>query len=108
MANRGLLHRSQLDSFKAWLEACNYQILKPKGNYEVLRWKGDTGKPMPIVFDRHKGDHYTLNGQAEKFVRRFLKVIVQDDEMDFGVIDDIYGDLPDGAFLAIAEENGLI
>lgn len=73
MANRNTLHRSKLPEFEQWLRDKGFQLRKPKGHYEVLRWVGRPGRPMPIVFDRHKGDHLTLNSQAEVYCTMWLE-----------------------------------
>lgn len=73
MANRCLLHRNKLADFEAWLRRKGCQLRKPQGYYELLRWVGVPNRPMPIIFDRLKGDHLTLNSSAEKYVREWLK-----------------------------------
>lgn len=73
MAHRSLLHRNSLDSFKCWLVDNNIKIKENKGSFEVLRWLGEKGRPMPIIFDRHGGDHYTCNHEAVKYVRKWLE-----------------------------------
>lgn len=108
MARRNLLHRDKLIEFECYLKVKGHTLLEPKGDYELLRWKGEKGKPMPIVFDRNKGDHLSLNDSAEKYVREFLGWQASGSDLDFEFMEDIYGDLPDGAFFAIAEENGLL
>ncbi|MDB4575401.1 hypothetical protein N9112_00395 [bacterium] len=73
MANRNTLHRNKLDAFIEWLQSEGHKLSPPIGAYEVLRWKGKSGEPMPIVFDRHGGDHLVLNGSAENYVKRWLR-----------------------------------
>jgi len=73
MRSRHLLHRSKLEEFKQYLIDQGIEVLPNKGDYEVLRWKGLAGTPMPIVFDRHGGDHFTTNGEASKYVFRWIK-----------------------------------
>jgi hypothetical protein len=72
MRARNLLHRTKLDEFKQWLESHGHRLQEPKGDYEVLRWKGKKGKPMPMVFDRHEGDHLTTNATATGYVRQWV------------------------------------
>ena len=73
MANRSLLHRNKLELFKEWLLNNNYDISKTKGDYEAVRWKGKKGEPMPMIYDRHRGDHLTGNDSAVPYVYNFLK-----------------------------------
>jgi len=73
MSNRSLLHRSKLEEFKQWLADNGWKIEKPNGGYEVLRWKGETRQPKPIIYDRHDGDHYTANDAAVPYVYQFIK-----------------------------------
>lgn len=74
--DRALLHKTKLDDFRAWLIAQGYEIRKLPctfGFYEVLRWRGVSGEPMPIIFDRHDAtEHYTCNASAVRYVRRWL------------------------------------
>jgi len=72
MGNRSILHRTKLNDFKEWLKSRGIAIHPCKGQYEVLRWEGKQGQPMPMVFDRHDGDHYTVNVAAEPLVRKWL------------------------------------
>ena len=73
MARRDLLHKTKLKEFRDWLERNGLSVLPPVGDYEVLRWKGVAGHPMPIVFDRHEGTgHYTCNRSAERYVQNWL------------------------------------
>jgi hypothetical protein len=82
VASRNLLHVDKLEAFRAWLEASGYRILPPRGEFEVLRWKGNPGRPMPIVFWRGAKPtkerpyailHYTTNDAAYSYVRRFIR-----------------------------------
>ncbi len=74
MANRELLHRSKLLEFRDWLRSKGVQLLEPHSEYEVVRWMGRPGRPMPIIFGRRRrGDHLTLNAEAERWVRRWLR-----------------------------------
>jgi len=74
MSDKGLLAKSKLPAFKAWLEEHGYKVLRPTGPFEVLRWKGPVGVAMPIIFERHQGTvHFTCNRSAEPFVRRWIR-----------------------------------
>lgn len=72
MRNRSLLHANKLADFTEYLETNNHKILPIKGAYEVWRWKNKSGKPMPILFTRLKGDHYTSNSSATPFGMKFI------------------------------------
>lgn len=86
MANRSLLHRNKLQEFRQWLVSTGHTILEPKGDYEVLRWKHSPpyreGEPMPIVFDRNRGDHLTVNMYATRYVFEWLRGKQQCDDSD--------------------------
>ena len=74
MSEKGLLTKAQLPEFKAWLKLEGYEVMAPKGDYEVLRWRRKPGKPMPIIFERlNAPEHYTCNNAAAPFVRQWIK-----------------------------------
>lgn len=73
MRDRALLHRTKLDAFRAWLVANGYDPSGPRGDFEVLRWKGKPRKQMPMIFDRMSGDHLTSNCTATEYVLRFIR-----------------------------------
>lgn len=74
MANRSLLHRNRLEEFTTWLKRHDYELLEPKGEYEVLRWRGEPSMPMPIVFTKLSNhEHLSCNNGAVPYVRRFLE-----------------------------------
>ena len=75
MRSRNLLHSKDVERFKQWLIDKGYKLEKPKGFYEILRWKGNKGKPMPMVFRRYNGAqvHVTTNVTAEGYVRAFIR-----------------------------------
>lgn len=102
MARRDLLHRNKLDYFKAWLVANGYQVLDPKGDYEVLRWKPTGGGPMPIVFDRHGGDHLAINNAATPYVNRCLR---QRGSFTLGEMRDAYNKATSGEQLTPGERE---
>jgi hypothetical protein len=72
MANRNTLHRNMLGDFQRYLVKRGETLLIPKGTWEVLRWQPPPGQPMPIVFDRLKGDHLSINDAAWPYVKAFL------------------------------------
>ena len=71
MATRNLLHRNKLEAFKLWL---GDRALTPKGEWEVVRWKGPQGQPMRIVFDNdHSCEHLSCNDAAVRDVMTFIR-----------------------------------
>jgi len=73
MANRSDLAITELDKFESWLVGRGYKILETKGCYEELRWKGDKGQPMPIIFKKDSAKvHLSCNDSAHRFVRTYL------------------------------------
>lgn len=74
MANRGLLALHKVAEFKSYLEQRGLRPESGKAEYEVLRWKGKPGKPMPIVFNRNGDrDHLSCNDAAVPYVRAFIR-----------------------------------
>lgn len=73
MRTRALLHRNKLEDFKKWLLANGYEYKENQGTYEILRWKGKAGQPIPMIYDRDRGDHLTASNSAYSFVRRFIR-----------------------------------
>ena len=74
MANRNTLAISKLEEFKEWLISEGFKMIKPKGVYEVLRWKSDgKGEAMPIVFKAKSRVHLSCNESAARFVRVWLR-----------------------------------
>lgn len=73
MGTKALLHRNKIEEFKEWLEINNHFVLPIRGNYELLRWKGEPGKAMPIVFNRNTGDHLSVNESAVPYVHSFIR-----------------------------------
>lgn len=72
-ANRGILSKHQLRWFKAWLIKNGYKLLEPVGEYEKLRWKPESGKAMPIIFNKQSAIvHYTCNTAAIPFVMKWI------------------------------------
>lgn len=75
MANRCLLHKKKLEALRWWLTKEGWELLPTKRSFEVLRAKKD-GK-LFIVFDKSdaSAQHYTVNDEDVKLVRKFLKGI---------------------------------
>ena len=75
MANRSALAISKLDDFKEWLAGKGVKFKKPKGDYEVLRWKSDVkGEAMPIVFINYSSNmHYSCNNSAATYLSAYFR-----------------------------------
>ena len=73
MAIRNVLHRTKLDEFKSFIEELGYTLLKPKGDFEVMRWQNDKGKAMPIIFNGSSPEHLSCNNAARPFVYKFTR-----------------------------------
>lgn len=74
MASRNLLAIDKLQEFKDWLVRQGFSIKPCKGQYEVLRWKGPKGRPLPIVFRQAASKvHLTCNHEAAQYVREWLR-----------------------------------
>lgn len=72
MAKRNLLHKKNLEEFKAWLVDHGRTLLPTKGDYEVLRWKHGKGD-MPIIFNGKSPVHYSCNDVAIPSIRKFIE-----------------------------------
>ena len=73
--SRGLLHRSKLAAFKEYAVRNELWREEPsKGAFEVFRaWKLKGGKKVWIfVYDRYRGDHFTVHGLAVGVASRFV------------------------------------
>lgn len=68
--SRNTLHRSQLASFRDWLETDGWEIEQVKGDYKVLRAR--KGKRLLLVYDRIGGDHLSYADTFEGVIRAFL------------------------------------
>ena len=75
MANRNTLAISKLEEFKEWLIEQGVKPLKPKGCYEVLRWKSDCkGEAMPVIFQKDSATvHLSCNESAYRFVKVWIR-----------------------------------
>ena len=76
MANRNTLAIIKLEDFKDWLRSRNIELLEPKGDYEVLRFKSDLkGQAMPVIFKKSDAKtHLSCNESAYGFVTTWLRV----------------------------------
>ena len=74
MANRHLLAVNKLEDFKNWLIGNDWQIEKPKGNYEVLRARKDTERLPLIVYKKDKDGliHLSVSDWNTKYVYEFI------------------------------------
>lgn len=70
MANRNTLHKTKIDEFKSFIKWLGYKEEKPKGQFEVMRFK-IPGHPVGIVFNGKSPEHYSLNNAAAFFMGRF-------------------------------------
>jgi len=68
-----MFERRLIGEFKGWLEAQGKTLLEPQGDYEVLRWQGESCRPMPIIHRRARTRDFSVNREAEKMVKKFLK-----------------------------------
>lgn len=73
MAIRNMLHKNQLEPFKAFLESRGYMILPTVGKWEVLRAKCGKGSPV-IVYERKDAkEHLSIMDKDYHLVREFLE-----------------------------------
>ena len=71
--SRNLLHKSKLETLKAWLESQGIQHRPPRGDYQVLQVQAKAPHWF-CVFDRHTApEHYTVDSRMEPLVRRFIR-----------------------------------
>lgn len=71
MANRALLHRSKLESFMQWMIEHEWVAMLTKGEYEAARLRKNNR--WFILYDRDRGDHFTLRDIDQNIVRTFQK-----------------------------------
>jgi hypothetical protein len=69
MASRALLHRSDIEDFSDWTKANGFTVHEPKGDFEALRIRKN--KQWVIVYDRIRGDHFTVRDQDYPLVRAY-------------------------------------
>lgn len=73
MANRGLLARTHLPAFRAWLAERGWVEQPKKGGYEVARFTHPTEKPL-ILYEREGATvHVTVQEKDWRMVREFIK-----------------------------------
>jgi len=72
MADRSLLHLSQLHDFVAFARGLGYVEEPTKGLYEVLRLRHRT-LPVLIYHRRTGADHASAEGDGLRLVRAFLR-----------------------------------
>lgn len=73
MAERGLLARTSLPAFRAWLAERGWVEGATKGKYEVARWTHDEQKPL-ILYARERATvHVTVTADDWRLVAQFLK-----------------------------------
>jgi hypothetical protein len=75
MRSRALLHKSKLSEFNEWVISRGWKLYPPKGDYEVLvakRKKPDGTTECAKVYDRNRGDHFTVFGPSLRLALEFL------------------------------------
>ena len=72
MSNKNVLHRSKLEEFREWLIDKDIVIKDNKGDFEVLRFKAQSGA-MPIIFNGASSEHLSCNQAAIGFVHDFIQ-----------------------------------
>lgn len=74
MANKHTLHRNHIPDFLKWLEANDWEILVPKGYYEVIRATHPRRQhPLLIYTSLRDPAHYTVRDRDMPVIWRFLK-----------------------------------
>lgn len=89
MANRRILHRNRLESFKEYLMSKGWTIQDTKGLYEVLRAvnKEVTKRPL-IIYDGKSKEHLSVDDRDFWIVKDFLnnrkiELVIKIPEEDF-------------------------
>lgn len=73
MANRRILHRNHLDTFKEWLKNDGWEIEDTKGLYEVLRARKEGRREPLIIFEKADAkQHYSVMDRDVWVVKTFL------------------------------------
>ena len=73
MAKKNILHRSKLDSFKAYLKANGWLLQDTKGMYEVLRAVNPEVQKRPlIIYDGKSKEHFSVDDRDFRIVRDFI------------------------------------
>lgn len=67
--------QEEFEFFRYWLLTTQRVEPLPVSNpFELLRWKNaKEGRPMPICFRRIRTDRVTLNGEAAREYKRYLR-----------------------------------
>jgi len=74
MAMRNLLHKTKLSAFESWIKNRDDCFIMPtKGQFEVLRFKANSSRSMPMIFKGKSADHYSCNEASIPFVKQFIR-----------------------------------
>ena len=92
MANRCILHRNHLDTFKEWLKNDGWEIEDTKGLYEVLRARKEGRREPLIVFEKAGAkEHLSVMDRDLGVVKAFLSA--KQIKSDNSVLEDIKTEL---------------
>lgn len=73
MANRCILHRNHLDTFKEWLKNDGWEIEDTKGLYEILRARKEGRREPLIIFEKAGAkEYYSVMDRDVWVVKTFL------------------------------------
>lgn len=74
MANRHTLHKNDLENFRQWLDSTGWQILEPKGDFEVLRARRyDYPRPLLVHRGLGGGEHYSIDERDMRIYRAYYQ-----------------------------------
>lgn len=73
MANRQLLHKSKLDSFRDWLRREGWEIAQGPGGYEVLRAIRPGRRYPLLVYSGASTEHLSLMDRDAGVVKSFIR-----------------------------------
>ena len=73
MATRNLLHRSKLTDFLEWAKSMGAKIEPGRGYYQRVRVKFPD-EPVHIIWDRSRGDHYTLETRTTRLFWKYMNM----------------------------------
>jgi hypothetical protein len=68
--------QEEYEWFMLWLQQEGAEFLPKTNEYELARWKGRPGKPMPICYRRLRSQSITLNGEAAYLYYLYLENVV--------------------------------
>ena len=71
MAARNLLHRSKLPDFLEWAKSMGAKVEPGRGHFQRMRVKFP-GEPVHIIWDRIRGDHYTLETRTTRLFWKYM------------------------------------